>query len=177
MQSLSQRQPPGRTAPPGHTRTGVAVGRVAIPVMPRSHVTNAEYILDEEFLLCLMCQRWMQPTPRADGQRAYGCGSACRQRDLSAAQLESRLELAALIRAVTTLCPDLAHIGPSNAAGTATMADLGGGDKSPADAEELRRWRACNLADRRALVRTGYLRAEVDAQGLVHLIPRGHGAT
>lgn len=147
-----------------------AVGRAAVPVMPRSHAPCAEYILDGGFLLCLMCRRWMEPAPRADGTRAYWCGPPCGQRDLSAGPLESRLELSALTRAVATLHPDLARVryrGDAPAPGSWADED---GDPARPDAEEVRRWEACDLSDRRALVRAAYVRAEVDASGEVDLV-------
>lgn len=147
-----------------------AVGRATVPVMPRGHAPDAEYILDGGFVLCLMCKRQMEPAPRADGTRAYWCGPPCRQRDLVAGPLESRLELAALTRAITTLRPDLArvrHLDYAPVPGSWADAD---GEPSEPDAQEVRRWQACELSDRRALLRTAYVRAEVDAKGAIHVV-------
>lgn len=102
-------------------------------------------------------------------RRAYWCGPPCGQRVLLAAPLESRLELAALTRAITTLCPDLARV---QHLGVVSVADLVGGTEPQPDVDELRRWEACDLSDRRAMVRTGYVRAGVDADGAVHLVRR-----
>jgi len=141
-----------------------AIGRATVPVMPRGHAPDAEYILDDGFLLCLKCRRWMEPAPRLDGTRAYWCGPPCCQRDLLAGPLESRLELAALTRAITTLHPDLARVQHISAE---SLADLVGGQEPEVDPDEVRRWQACGWSDRRALVRTGYVRVEV-AGGAIH---------
>lgn len=113
--------------------------------------------------------RWMQPAPRADGTRAYWCGPPCRQRDLVAATLESRLELAALTRAITTLHPDLARRRLDGALVLDSWTDVDGDPTEP-DPDEVRRWQTCEISDRRALVRAGYVRAEVDADGEIHLV-------
>lgn len=137
-----------------------AIGRAAVPVMPRGHALDAEYILDGEFLLCLMCRRWMEPAPRVDGLRAYSCGPPCPRPDVEAAPLEAKAELAALIRAVSILRPDLAHqdAGPDLASWSRT------GQPEP-DPEEVRRWERCDVSDRRALVRVAWVRLEIDEHG------------
>ncbi|MGH3737652.1 MAG: hypothetical protein ACRDT6_18880 [Micromonosporaceae bacterium] len=143
-----------------------AVGRVAVPVMPRGHTPGADYILDGEFLLCLMCRRWMQPAPRVDATRAYSCGPPCPRPDVEAAPLESRTELAALIRAITILRPDLAHQG----AGPDLASWREARQQPEPDPQEVRCWQWCDLSDRRALVRVAWVRLEIDERGKVYSV-------
>lgn len=146
-----------------------AVGRAAVPVMPRSHAPGAEYTL-EGLLLCQVCGGAMEPAPRVDGTRAYSCAPGCSRGDLVAAHVESSAELHALIRATVTLCPDLDRV---NYVDTAT-GTIGWGWQQPrAEAEELRRFQQCDLTDLRALVRAAFVRIEVDHNGEIRPVRRG----
>ncbi|MGH3661260.1 MAG: hypothetical protein ACRDT8_08820 [Micromonosporaceae bacterium] len=149
-----------------------AVGRAAVPVTPRWHAPDAEYILDGKFLLCLMCRRWMQPAPRVDGSRAYSCGPPCPRSDVDAAPLESRTELAAMVRAVTILRPDLTRVRDAGA----DLAACSRACQPEPALEEVRRWERCDLSDRRALVRAAWVRLEVDERGKVRSVWREVGS-
>ncbi len=140
-----------------------------MPVMPRACAPDAEYILDGKFLLHRPCGRWMRPRPDEGGLRTYWCGSACLGGVVDAAPVETEVEFATLARAVVTLHPDLARRHHRDQ----DRLDWCEAPSAEVDAEELRRWQRCDLSDRRAMVRTAYVRVEIDEQGHVHRVRRG----
>ncbi|MGH3737743.1 MAG: hypothetical protein ACRDT6_19340 [Micromonosporaceae bacterium] len=133
-----------------------ALGRA---VMPRRDTTFSEFVADE-LLRCELCGEWMRPVSM-DGARTYSCGRACPQPDLAAEPVELDLALGAVTRAVTVLHPDLARVQQVDA----DLANWAGAERPHTDESEVRRWQACDLSDRRAMVRVAYLRVDVDGHG------------
>ncbi len=88
---------------------------------------------------------------------------------MDAPTVETEVEFATLARAVVTLHPDLArrHHRDQN------RLDWSEAPPAEVDAEELRRWQRCDLSDRRAMVRTAYVRVEIDEHGRFHRVRRG----
>jgi len=127
-----------------------AVGRARVPVM-----RPLGYLL-EGLLWCGLCGRPMGRTRHRGGPRAYHCGPGCSRPGTPAVRAEQDLLLSALVRAHAVL------YGIGRATATA----------SPV---ETRRWLSCDLLDRRAVLRTAYLRVVVDLAGSLHPVWRHHG--
>ena len=114
----------------------------ATPMLPPD-----EWVL-RGMLRCLACRRWLVAVRWVDqaGTRAYSCGPDCVQRDLVASEVEDHLLLGALIRG-------------------AVVATRYSGARPPVTAEELDRWRATDVFDRRAVMLTAFVRVDVTARG------------
>ncbi|MGH3739354.1 MAG: hypothetical protein ACRDT6_27700 [Micromonosporaceae bacterium] len=87
---------------------------------------------------------------------------------MDASPLEAMVQLGALIRAFTVLCPGPAHqrAGPDVASWATT------GQPEP-DAEEIRRGERCDLSNRRAFVRVAWVRLEIDEAGKLYSVWHG----
>ncbi len=72
------------------------------------------------------------------------------------------MRLGALVRGVTTLYPDTAHVKAGSYA-----APLGYGERPPIDADDLRRWEQCDVTDQRAVVRAAYVAIRITVDGAV----------
>lgn len=113
-------------------------------------------------LSCDRCERLMLPASDRHGTRLYSCGPRCPQEDLSAQRVEQDMRLGALVRGVTTLYPDTAHVKAST-----HVTPLGCGERPPIDVEDLRRWEQCDVTDQRAVIRAAYVMIRVTVQGSV----------
>ncbi|MQA25516.1 MAG: hypothetical protein GEU94_08595 [Micromonosporaceae bacterium] len=97
-----------------------------------------------------------------DGTRAYSCGYACSQSDIAAVELEQDLLLKALVRAYTAL-----HgVGRRVASDQAAPQPWRLSGKLSVSASEMRRWQQCNPGNRRAMLRTAFVRVVVDVEGV-----------
>lgn len=145
-----------------------AIGRASVP-MPVGQPAITEYILEDRFW-CLVCSQPRCPAPAIDGTRYYACPPGCRQPPSEALAVEQDALLAAYVRAATVL-----HgVGRTSPVIRFTTEPEHWHNDSGLNvsAKELRAWQQCPTGDRRAVVRTAYVRIEIDAEGRVRRVWR-----
>ena len=129
------------------------------PMSATAPLPHDEWPLRGVPLRCLACRRWMVPARWVDeaGTRVYSCGPGCRQRDLIAEEIEDHLLLGALIR------------------GAKVVYRCGDADP-PITAEELDRWRATDVFDRRAVLAAAFVWVDLTPDGRAWPVWRRDGA-